>query len=189
MRAGNLSGHLSNYFNQEIKNIEHYVHVGDIEKIQVFKRDYGTSGILYILKKDEEYISFSQVFEISKNRVLLKNTFTVEKYRRQHVFVNFLFFLKRNEGYSEIEFDDIHSVDTQLLIPTLTKRFNISWENKKSGEKVKYSNTDGDKYYSRSRPTGWVLLLENDGDFSDWPKFFEEHRPDNQGYYYWLFQN
>lgn len=189
MRAGDLSKHLSAYFNQEIKNIESYEHIGDIENIQVFRKDYGTSGILYILKKGEECISFSQVFKLSEKRALVKNTFTVEKYRRQHAHVNFLFFLKRNEGYSEIELGDIHSKDTLQVIPTLSKRFQVSWENKKSQEKIKYDSAEEDKYYSSSKPTGWVILLENDGDFSEWPKFFDESKLNTKQYYYWLFQD
>ena len=40
MRAGNLSGHLSNYFNQEIKNIEHYVQETPEEILKLIKGTY-----------------------------------------------------------------------------------------------------------------------------------------------------
>jgi hypothetical protein len=99
------------------------------------------------------------------------NAYVVEVHRKQGLFSAFLFFLKRNEGLSKIVIGELQSEDTIEAIRRIHKRFKTSWE--KDGIKEPYDPNSLEQYYSYIAPTGWKIVLENHGDFSSWPKFFD----------------
>jgi hypothetical protein len=99
------------------------------------------------------------------------NAYVVEVHRKQGLFSAFLFFLKRNEGLSKIVLGELQSEATVEAVRRIYKRFDASW--KKDGYREPYDPATVDKYYSSTKPTGWKIVLENDGDFSSWPKFFD----------------
>jgi hypothetical protein len=178
MKAGNLGPALKNYFNHFSANLDGFVHVGDIEKIQVLKKDD-----IYFLKTADVSVGFFQVLQ-KPNSCTLQNAFIDDSFRGLKLFEKFIWFLKRNEGYDKIFMGDTHSKDMQNAIKSLSHRFNISWV--KDNEKQPYNPDNTDKYYHSMKPTGWVILLENDGDFTDWPKFFNEGLVCVKQYYDWI---
>lgn len=155
-------------FLHTFKSYKHEQHVGDIEQFDVYKKDESPI-IKYAVFDDGEPIAFF-IFDHYLNE--LNTSFVHSKYRKKGLFSAFLFFLKRNEGHSRIVFSELHSEDTVEAIKRIYKRFDAFWDN--GDEKVPYSPNTIDKFYSQRKLTGWKLVLENDGDFSSFPKFFNE---------------
>lgn len=66
----------------------------------------------------------------------------------------------------------VHSTDMQEVVKGLS-RFNKQWYNLKTKEKKPFNVDTLDDFYSHLHSIDWRLMLENSGDFSDWPKFNE----------------
>lgn len=166
MKHGTMENQLSIYFKSIIKDEKNYKHVGDIEQIKVLK-----NNDIYLLITDDKPIAFFQVTN-SNNVADLQNAYTIPELRKTGIFTKFIWFLKRNEGYNQIRFGDVHSEDTIEVIKAISKRFDTYWQNGK-GEKIPYDVNTIDQFYSKKHPTDWKIILENNYDFSDWPKFYE----------------
>lgn len=178
------------FFRTEFKNINEYDYTADIELkthkdvdiLKVYKKDYGTKGIIYLLRFNDENVGFYQVMEKSSKFCQLLTAYLDKNFRRQKITQRFLIFLKTREGYSSIELGDIHSPDTIELIKSLPQMFNVYWV--KDGEKIEYNKNEIDKYYSKTYDTEWQIVLENDcKTMVDWPRFFEERDPGIKKFY------
>lgn len=147
---------------QDLYNVG--IHCGDIEDTQVIKAERG---------KLTDYAFFQQTkcvgFAILNNNVVV-NVYVIPENRKRGLFSAFLFFLKRNEGMHQIVLGDTQSEQTVSAVKRIYKRFNTFWI--KDGEKIPYDPNTIDQFYSIAGPTGWQIMLENDGDFSHWPKFW-----------------
>jgi hypothetical protein len=181
MKVGNLSYNLSRYFAKASKEIEQFKHVGDIE--DQFK----------VLNRDSEFLLTSNdvpcaYFFVKHDDALteISVAYVEESFRKQGVFAKFIWFLKRFFSADKITLSDVHSSDTVEALKKLKNRFSIFWE--KDNKREKYDPNNTEKYYSDSKPTGWKVVLENDGDFSNWPRFFDLNRPDIRQHYDWLIE-
>jgi hypothetical protein len=183
MRAGDLSYNLSRYFTMAIKKISEFSHVGDIEDdFKVLNLD---SEFLIIENTDEKPIAYFYVKDVNQDIEILI-AYVESTFRNKNVFTKFIWFLKRFYNTHSIYLSDVHSKDTIEVVKKLSLRFNVFWE--KDGHKEKYDPENLDSYYSYDHPTGWKIVLENSGDFSNWPKFFNESIPDVKQFYDWLLE-
>lgn len=167
--VGEMTMVVNSYENlgEYLKEFDHLLtdgeHCGDIEKFKIYKKPRG---------KLVDYGAFLEdkvvAFFVMKNDMLM-DAFVTKEHRKIGLFSAFLFFLKRNEGHRQIRLSDSHSEDTVEAVKRIYKRFDTYWE--KDGKKEKYDPSTIDQYTSRSKGTGWTLVLENDGDFSHWQKF------------------
>jgi hypothetical protein len=155
---------LENYMPQFNHLINDGFHCGDIEHFNIYRkqRDSFTDYAAFL---EGKIVAF---FVLDGNEIT--NAFVSKDYRKKGLFSAFLFFLKRNEGLSKIILGDNHSYETIEAVKRIHKRFETSWF--KGDEKVPYNPQQDSPYYSMSKPTGWKIMLENDGDFSKWQKYF-----------------
>lgn len=176
MRAGHMDQHLNQFFKNIAKQKTEFKHVGDIENIQVLFKEQ-----IYLLTKDATPLAFFQVYDEAPNAIL-KVAFVDAPFRKQGIFSKFIWFLKRNEGYKRIILGDVHSPDTIAAVDYISHRFNVYWDNGK--EQQPYQADIVDRFYSNFQPTEWRLVLENEGDFSSWPKFY--NIADIHTWYEWI---
>ena len=178
MKAGNLEAKLIQSFDYlKSTKKDSMKHVGDIENVDVLFEDN-----IYFLKTKTDDIGFFQVLK-HDNEAIIQNMYIDTPFRRQGLMSKFFFFLKRNEGYDKIRLGDVHSKDTIIAIQKIAHRFTTYWE--KNGQTEPYSSETINDFYSPTKPTGWTIVLENDGDFSSWPKF--NNSLDVRCDYSWLF--
>lgn len=175
MAAGNMSEQLKRYFDICIQEQDTFDHVGDIENIKVLKRDE-----IYLLISNTTPVAFYQVLNHSPTAIL-QNAYVDGDFRGQNTTAKFLWFLKRNEGFKQIQMGDIQSEDMVAVIKKIAHRFNTTW---RRGDEIEpYDPTTTDKFYDSMGKTGWVVVMENDGDFSDWPKYYDPNVLDNRCWY------
>ena len=176
MKVGQMNqedGFYAKYLTQASSEQSDYDYVGDIEYIKVMQQDD-----VFLLVIDGNAIAF---FQVSVQGELL-NAYVSATHRNTGVFTKFIWFLKRTLNYSRIIFGDRHSPDTQEVVKRLHKRFNVYWSNGIATREFDPNNTD--EFYSDKAPTGWKIILENDGDFSEWPKSF--NLLDSRTHFDWL---
>jgi hypothetical protein len=185
MKAGSLEKPLSDAFEELIKLKPEMVHVGDIQHTvgdsPFIKVLYHNQSSCYFLCTDATDVGFVQTITTNKN-VTIQNVYIAKPFRRQGINPKFLFFLKKNEGYDKIIIGDVHSEDTYDALKAVGHRFDIKWE--KDGEQKEFNVDTIDDFYDIKHPTGWKIVLENDGDFSDWSKFYNPI--DVRAQYDWL---
>ena len=139
-------------------------HCGDIEEFEIYKKE--RKGLWdYAAFLNKEVVAY---FTLDKNEIVA--AFVKKEFRKKGLFSAFLFFLKRNENISQILLGEIQSKDTIEAVKRIHTRFKTSWVN--GSKKEKFDPNIEEPYYSNMSPTGWKIMLENDGDFSHWPKFF-----------------
>jgi len=136
------------------------LHIGDIQEYHVYNLDTH-----YSVFNGNNLIAF---FVLKDN--VVEVVYVYPEYRRQGLFSMILYFIKRSIGISKIILGSHQSVDMVNSIKKIHQMFKTSWE--KDGVKVPYDPNTIDQYYSKSEPTGWKIILENDGDFSNVPKYF-----------------
>ena len=179
MKAGDLS-HLKNYFSEFVDDHASYKHIGDIEHFKVLKKGY-----IYLLMREDVGVAF---FEVRKNykALLIDVVYIDQSFRGKDVFEKFIWFLKKHKGGSKILIGDVHSEKMINAIKKLSKKFEISWV--KGNQKIKFDPEKINDFYGVGHTTGWQIMLENGGDFSGWPLFFNARSPDIKQYYYWLLE-
>ena len=163
MKAGNLDALATKFVDLNKDQWKTGEYVGDIENFKVKK-----FSNCYSLWLDDEIISSLDV-KPEGEITFVGRLWTNEKFRGQKVLSKFLWFLKTQEKYSKMVLCNIHSTDTQAVVTHGLSRFDKSWY--KDGKIEPFSIETLDKYYSHKHPTGWQLMLENDGAFTDWPRF------------------
>ncbi len=138
--------------------------IGDFGAYQV-KKD----GIYYSVWDNDTLIAYSSLAD-SNNEV--DDIWVHENYRKQRIFSMLLFFYKTRLGRSQLMLGSTHSKTMQEVVKGLSL-FKKSWKNIRTNEIQPFSLDTLDNFYSHEGKTPWRLILENDGDFSDWPKFAE----------------
>lgn len=151
-------------------------HCGDIEKYNVFKKSRNNMTDYAVFENDT-----CIAFFVIVNPNILKIGYIIPEKRNIGLSPMFLFFLKRNEGMSQIIMGDKQSEQAIKSLSKTSKLFKTSWV--KGNHKVPYDPDTIDQFYNYQQPTGWVVMLENEGDFSDWPKYYVHGVPDLKMYY------
>jgi hypothetical protein len=150
-------------------------YVGDIEDSKILKLDN-----VYSMWDDLNLISYVSVTPLQNIKDIVEiNYWTSPEYRGKRVISMFLWFLKTRQNFSKMIIGGVHSDDTiNMLRNGGLSHFNKKWINLKTGETVQYDRTkdiDDNKSYepyrSRLAQTEWRLMIENAGDFGDWPRF------------------
>lgn len=135
-------------------------YIADIEQFRVLKYES-----LYSVWSGDILVAFT-----SLNHNVVDDVWVSEEYRGQKIFSKILWFYKTRLNVNPIVLGKVHSPAMQEVVTGLS-RFKKSWENIATGERIEYSPVTADRFYSGWKVTDWRLILENDGDFSDWPKF------------------
>lgn len=166
MRLGKMDNQLSTIVNQNKESWKTGSHIGDIEDKKVLLYKATDKNLIYSLWKDDEFVGYSLV--IDANPIEISQAWIDPEYRKQRIFSKILWFLKTRMNYSPIQLGDIHNRDTVEVLKNLS-RFKKYWWNGR--DKIPYDPDSINQFYSLEKPTHWKLLLENDGDFSSWPKY------------------
>lgn len=183
------SGSMEN-LGKYLKDYEHIlkdsVHVGDIEDFNVFRKERNVAPFYdYAISTEDKIIAF---FSVTK-KWEVDIAYVSPEFRKKGLFSAFLFFLKRNEGASKITLGNVHSQDTIDAIKRIHARFDTHWENQKTKEKIKYDPNTAKDFYGVKSSNDWRIILENDSDFSDWPKFYPKDFPDLKTFYFNLLED
>ena len=178
--AGNQEHFLKQYVNNALSKREHFTHIGDIEhncQVWNFKEQY-------LLFNKNTFIAYFYI-ENKDNRHILKLAFVEQQFRRNNFFSKFIWFVIKHTNIQSLEISDVHSKDTYEALKKLSNRLDLFW--KKGNEREKYDPNNLEKFYG-VKPTGWVVIIENEYDFSEWPKFFDLEKPDFRQHYDWLLE-
>lgn len=176
MRAGDLSYNLERYLIAARKNSLKFKHIGDIEQLKVLRNENE-----YVLSQDDYFIAY---FYVDENDILVA-AFVEEQYRNKNILLKFIWFILKYLKLSELKLSDVHSRDTIRAMQKLSDRLSLFW--RKDGVDREYSKETIDDFYG-TKPTGWILVIKNDGVFEEWPLFFNPNVPDIRQYYDWLFE-
>ena len=143
-------------------------YIADIEHFRVLKNssDLVASAEHYSLWDGDTLAAFA----LLENESTVDGVWVAPEYRGQRLFSKLLWFFKTRLNRSPLILGDIHSTTMQEVVKGLS-RFNKSWINIRTNEVEPFSLDTLDKYYSYSKPTAWRLMLENDGEFNNWPMF------------------
>lgn len=165
IRAGSHEARLAQAVEQFADMNTTAEHVGDIEQFTVYKRQRGDLTDYAIFRHDQ-LASYGVTIPHKQE---LSITYTLPEFRKRGVFLAFLHFLLRHEGYNRIVLSDNHSEDTVRAIQRVYRRFDTFWE--RGSERAPYSPDTIDTFYGIGKRTGWKLVLENDGDWSNFPRY------------------
>jgi len=138
-------------------------HIGDIEDYALKQYDN-----FYTLWDNDILIAYVTFTDSPEN--LVKDNWVDEKYRFRKIFSMMLWFFKTRLARNRIIIGKVNSVDMQEVINGMS-RFHKHWINIDTNELVAFDVNIVHKYYNADKSTQWRLMLENNGDFSDWPKF------------------
>jgi hypothetical protein len=156
--------HLAHFMPMIQMQLPNAEHCGDIEKVHVYKIKL-LGSLFYITSHDGKTVL--GYYQVDNNELI--GAYVIPEMRRQNLTAMFLLFLKRSEGMSKIIIGDQQSHNMIAVLQKVYKRFDTNWE--KDGKKIPYDPATIDNFYS-DKKTGWQVVLENDGDFSKWPKFY-----------------
>lgn len=137
-------------------------HIGDIEQFKVLQ-----DGIYYSIWNNDVLVAYSS---LSSENNTVDDIWVNPDYQNQRVFSKMLWFFKTRLNRNPLMLGPIHSQTMQEVVKGLS-RFDKSWVNVRTNEKVPFSVDTLDNFYSYSQITPWRLVLENTGDFSEWPMF------------------
>lgn len=155
-------------------------HCGDMEHFNVYKSSRDAFVYYAVFEKDK-----CVAFFIIKDDNCLDIGYVIPEKRQNGILSMFLFFLKRNENITPIEIGQQQSEQMIAALLKIYKRFNTYWI--KDGSKVPFDPNTVDQFYSDVHQTGWSIILENDGDFSSWKKFYDPTDPINKDIIYSCF--
>lgn len=168
MRAGNLQQMAQSAIDLNRDELLSGKHIGDIDvSFKVLK-----GKDTYSIVKDDDLVAsilLTKKFDLP----VVENAWVKKEYRGKKWFSKLLWFMKVHEGMDKILIGDIHSSDMQEVVKNLS-RFDKHWFDGKSVDN--FSADTYKDYTGASKKTSWYLMLENDGDFSDWPRFENKGR-------------
>ena len=142
-------------------------YIADIEDYRVLKNKGHESSVdHYSLWDNDELVAFAL---LSIDNVV-DGVWVNPSYRGQKIFSAMLWFFKTRLNRSPLILGDIHSTDMQEVVKGLS-RFNKKWINLRTHEQEPFSLDTLDNFYSNANPTKWRLMLENTGEFDNWPMF------------------
>lgn len=144
-------------------------HVGDQDGLPVVKATVG-SDIFYGIMDNNQLVSICTLRRTMDNDILILHiAHTLTQFRgKSHIF-KLLWFIKNQEGKSLLDYG-AQTSDGIKLVKALskTKRFNISWVNPKTKEKIPYNpvidSPDNSPYRSHASKTDWRILIERDSE-------------------------
>ena len=163
MRGPDFSKQAEQYGNMNKERwLTHGKYIADIENYKVLQ-----DGIYYSLWDDMALVAYCSLANTDNT---VDDVFVNAAYRGKHIFSMMLWFFKTRLNRSPLLLGKVHSKMMQEVIKGLS-RFNKYWFNIRTNEKQPFSLDTLDNYYNYLAPTPWRLMLENSGDFSDWPMF------------------
>ena len=139
-------------------------HIGDIDQFTVKKL-----LTMYSIWNKDEVVACASLDIVPDQYAVVDAVWVSSAYRGQKIFSKLLWFFKTRERQTKLVLGDVHSKDMQEVTKGLT-RFRKLWIDKE-GKTAEYSPETVDKFYSWGGKTGWRLMLENTGDFTDWPRY------------------
>jgi len=142
---------------------KHGKYIADIEKYRVLQ-----DRIYYSLWNNDEQIIAAVALYNADNTV--DDAWVHPAYRNQKIFSKILWFFKTRLNKTPLLLGQVHSNIMQEVIKGLS-RFEKNWFNVRTLEKKPFSLETLDDFYSWGQVTPWRLMLENAGDFSEWPMF------------------
>ena len=126
-------------------------------------------GNMYSLWDKDQYVASAELSDDSEVNLLHVDP----KYRKQQILSKLLWNFKSRQGRNKLVLNQYHSDDLYDVIKTGgLSRFKKYWLNI-TGKIAPFDVDTVDNYYSFQSPTGWRLVLENTGDFSDMPHYSE----------------
>ena len=168
MRGGNFDIPATEYVKAFEKHLNNFTHIADIEDFKVMKWVYLNVDTFFLLLKDEKIVCFAKV-QNKDNLKMVRNIWTDKEFRGKGLLSKLLWFFKTRLNYSKMVLGDMHSHDTQQIVKGGLSKFEKFWY--KDGKQEPFSLQTLDTYYNDSKPTGWLVMLENDGQFDNWPMF------------------
>lgn len=142
--------------------LTHGQHIGDIENFKLLQ-----DGIYYSLWDNDVLVAFTS---LSNSDNTVDDVWVNPQYRGKKIFSMMLWFYKTRLGRGRLILGPVHSQAMQEIVKGMS-RFNKYWLNIRTNEKQPFDKDTTDNFYSYAGATPWRLVLENTGDFSDWPKF------------------
>ena len=166
MRGGNFSSIAERYGKEHQASWKtEGKHIGDIDNYQVKQYEH-----FYSLWDKDLLIGFNSLTKDKSDAPIVVDIVLINPdYKGKKLFSKMLWFYKTRLGHSKLMLGDIHSLAMQEVVKSGLSRFKKSWLKNETSEPFDIKTLD--KYYDHSKSTGWQLVLENDGDFSNWPKF------------------
>ena len=166
MRGGNFSSIAERYGKEHQASWKtEGKHIGDIDNYQVKQYEH-----FYSLWDKDLLIGFNSLTKDKADAPIVVDIVWINPdYQGKKLFSKMLWFYKTRLGHSKLMLGDIHSLAMQEVVKSGLSRFKKSWLKNETSEPFDIKTLD--KYYDHSKSTGWQLVLENDGDFSNWPKF------------------
>ena len=169
MRGGNFDISATEYSKSFLKHLDKFTYIADIEDFKVLKWQYLKSDTFFLLIKDDQVISSCKVLDYLDGIKMIRNIWTDRNYRGNGILSKLLWFFKTRLNYSRMVLGDLHSEDTQKVVKNGLSKFKKSWY--KNGKQEPFSADTLNNFYSDSKATGWLVMLENDGQFENWPMF------------------
>jgi len=137
-------------------------YIADIADYKVLQ-----DGIYYSVWDNEIVVA---VCSLSNSENKIDDVYVNPEYRGNKIFSMMLWFFKTRLNRSPLMLGEVHSSMMQEVIKGLS-RFNKYWINIKTNEKQPFSIETLDNFYSYMNPAPWRLMLENSGEFVDWPMY------------------
>jgi len=160
-RAGSLDKISTKFVNQNLdkwKSDSNYV--ADMDDFKI-KQD----GMFYTVW-DNDTLALSSSLNIDQSPPIVDHVWINPAYRGQHLFSKIMWFYKTRLGHSQLLLGSVHSKDMVEVLKYMP-RFHKFWV--KDNQKIPYDSNTIDQFYSYTEPTGWLILLENNGIFN-WQK-------------------
>lgn len=140
----------------------HGQHIGDIEQYALIQ-----DGNFFSMWDQDAMVAFAS---LSDHDNTVDNVWVDSAHRGQRLFSKLLWFFKTRLNRNPLIIGPVHSPTMQEVVKGLS-RFRKSWVNVQTGQREPFDPAATDRYYDSMHPTEWRLMLENQGDFSGWPRF------------------
>lgn len=179
MRAGDLSAMSKAAADHLMTTLYDETYLADVEgefiaSTGTVKFKTGKNLALIIRNIKGEFAHLSVYVKVD-DAAYVNQQYTEQKFAGNKLQIKALLLLKIKLHFSKILLGEVHSKATQSNIKNIIKAFQPSWYNKttKEIEKFTLDNYQDEKYTRIDKPTDWILLLENTGDFSIVPTKFD----------------
>ena len=171
MSVGDLSYNLSRYMSNYGKDFpKAHTHDGDIEEIQVWSCN-NHKGI-YLFVSDAKPIGWFCI-NTKPFGSELTAIYVDEKFKGLRLFEKVCWYIKMHLKLFPLFLGDVHSIATRGVIKKIASvnRLKVSWFNIETDSKEAFLKNP-ELGYSNEKTTPYRIMLENDGNFDDWNRFF-----------------
>lgn len=164
MRGPSMSASAQHYVNANIESWKNDPLVANIDEF-----DVKHANSVYTVWDNDTLVATTT---LSNDTIPVVDRIWVNpEYRGQKVLSKLLWFYKSREGHPRLLLGDFHSKEMQeILAGNGLSRMTKHWY--KNGDIQPFDPVDPSKY-SLGGKTGWFVMLENNGDFSGWPRWTE----------------